>query len=55
MYTSKILILVSKADMNSYIQLETACIFFLANLYLKEGISSAYVMVDFIFMGFLDL
>ena len=28
--------------------LETAAIFFLANLFLKQGISSEYVMVDFI-------
>ena len=40
-----------KADMKSYIPLETAAIFFLANLFLKHGISSEYVMVDFICMG----
>ena len=32
--------------MKSYIPLETAAIFFLANLFLKHGISSKYVMVD---------
>ena len=41
-----------KAYMNSYIPLETAAIFFLANLYLKQGISLEYAMVDFICMGF---
>ena len=40
-----------KADMKSYIPLETAAIFFLANLFLKQGITSEYVMVDFICMG----
>ena len=44
-----------KAYMKSYIPLETAAIFFLANLFLKQGISSEYVMVDFIFMGKLGL
>ena len=34
--------------MNSDIPLETAVIFFLANLYLKEGKNSEYVIVDFI-------
>ena len=34
--------------MKSYIPLETTAIFFLANLFLKQGISSEYVMVDFI-------
>ena len=38
------------ADMKSYIPLETAAIFFLANLFLKQGIL-AYVMVDFICTG----
>ena len=33
-----------KADMKSYIPLETAAIFFLANLHLKQGISSKHVM-----------
>ena len=44
-----------KADMKSYIPLETAAIFFLANIFLKQGISSDYVMVDFICMGKLGL
>ena len=43
-----------KADMKRYIPLETAAIFFLANLFLK-GIGSEYVMVDFICMGKLGL
>ena len=37
---------VVKADMKSYTPLETAAIFFLANLFLKQGISSEYVMVE---------
>ena len=40
-----------KADMNSYIPLETAAIFFLANLFPKQGISSEYVKADLICMG----
>ena len=40
-----------KAYMKSYIPLETAAIFFLTNLFLKQGISLEYVMVDFICMG----
>ena len=44
-----------KADMKSYIPLETAAIFFLANLFLKQDISSEYVMFDFICMGKLGL
>ena len=40
-----------KADMKSYIPLETAALFFLANLFRKQGISSEYVTVDFICMG----
>ena len=40
--------------MISYISLETAAMFF-ANLYLQQGISSEYVMVDFICMGLLDM
>ena len=40
-----------KADMKSYIPLETAAIFFLANLFPKQGISSEYVTVDFIYMS----
>ena len=41
--------------MKSYIPLDTAAIFFLANLFLKQGTSSEYVMVDFICMGKLGL
>ena len=41
--------------MNSDIPLETAAIFILANLNFKQGISSEYVMVDFICMGLRDL
>ena len=48
-----------KAYVNSYITLETAAIFFQANLYLKQGssitISSENVVVDFICMGLLEL
>ena len=44
-----------KAYMESYIPLETAAIFFLANFFLKQGISSGYAMVDFICMGILGL
>ena len=41
--------------MKSYIPRETAAIFFfLANIFLKEGISSKYVIVVFICMGLLD-
>ena len=40
-----------KADMKSYILQQTAAIFFLSNLYLKQGIGSVYVMVDFICKG----
>ena len=40
-----------KAVMKSYIPLETAAIFFLVNLFPKQGISSEYVMVDFIYTG----
>ena len=39
-----------KAGMNN-IPLETAAIFFLATLFLKRGISSEYVIIDFICMG----
>ena len=42
-----------KADMNSEIPLMTAAI--LANLYLKQVISSEYVMVDFICERLLEL
>ena len=41
--------------MKSCIPLETAAIFFLAKIFLKQGISSEYVMVDFICMGKLGL
>ena len=41
--------------MNSDIPLETAALFFPANLYLKPGIGLVYVMVDFICMGLVDL
>ena len=44
-----------KADMKSYIPLETVAIFFPAKRYLKQGICSEYVMVDFICMDLLDL
>ena len=40
-----------KAFMNSYTQLQTAAIFFLSSLYLKQGIDSMYVMVGFICKG----
>ena len=46
---------VFKADMKSYIPLETAAIFFLANLFPKQGISSEYVTADFICKGLLGL
>ena len=39
------------ALMKSHIPLKTAAIFFLANLLLKQSISSEYAMVDFIGMG----
>ena len=41
--------------MKSVIPMETTVIFFLANIYLKQGISSEFVMVDFICMGLHDL
>ena len=41
--------------MKSYIPLETAAIFFLANLFPKQGISSEYGMADFICTGLLGL
>ena len=48
-----------KAYVNSYIPLETAAIFFQANLNLKQGISvtisSENVVVDFICMDLLEL
>ena len=40
-----------KADMKSYLPLEMVAIFFLANLFTKQGFSSEYVTVDFICMG----
>ena len=40
-----------KANTNSYMQLQTAAIFFLSSLYLKQGIDSVYVMVGFICKG----
>ena len=43
--------MIVKADMKSYKQLETAAIFFPAKLFLKQGISSEHVTVDFICMG----
>ena len=46
---------VFKAKLNLYIPLKTAAIFFLANLYLKQGIGQVYVMVDFICTGLLEL
>ena len=39
----------------TYIPLETAAIFFLANLFPKQGISSEYVTADFICMDLLGL
>ena len=47
-------VMLFKAYMNSDIPLETAAMFVLANLYLKQVVSSDYVMVDFIYMGLLD-
>ena len=44
-----------KANMNSYIQLQTVAIFFLSSLYLKQGIDSVYVMVGFICKGQLEV
>ena len=41
--------------MNSYIQLQTAAIFFLSSLYLKQGIDSVYVMAGFICKGLLEV
>ena len=40
-----------KAYMKTYIPLETAAIFFLANFFLRQGMTSEYVMVDFIIRG----
>ena len=47
--------MVIKVNMKGYIMLETAAIFFLANLFPKQGISSEYVTADFICMGLLGL
>ena len=44
-----------KADMRSYILLQTAAIFFLSSLYLKQGIGSVNVIIDFICKGYLEL
>ena len=41
--------------MKSYILLQTEAIFFLSNLYVKQGIGSVYVMVDFICKDYLEL
>ena len=41
--------------MKIYVPLDTAAIFFLANLFLKQGTSSEYVMVNFICMCKLGL
>ena len=41
--------------MKSHIPLETAAIFLSDFFFLKQGISSEYVMVDFICIGLLDL
>ena len=44
-----------KAGMNSDIPLKRQSYFFLANLVLKQGISSEYVILDFFCIGLLDL
>ena len=44
-----------KADMKSYILLHTAVIFFSVELIPTQGISSVYVMDDFIGKGYLEL
>ena len=41
--------------MNSDIPLETAAMFFVADLYLKQGFGWVYIMVYFIIMGLLDM
>ena len=43
------------ANINSDKPLQTTAIFFLSNIYLKQGISYVYVTVEFISMGFLGL
>ena len=40
-----------KANMKIYIPLETAAIFFLASLFLIQGIGKVYIMADFICIG----
>ena len=44
-----------KADIKSFLLLQTAAIFFLFNLYLKQGIGSVYIMVDFIYKEYPEL
>ena len=44
-----------KTTLIRYIPPQTAAIFFLAYIHLKQGISSEYVMGDFICMDLLDL
>ena len=52
MWTALICILnIVKADMKSYIPLETAAIFFSSEPSSKQDISSEYATVDFICMG----
>ena len=41
--------------MKSHILLQTAVVFFLSKLYLKQGIGLLYVMVDFICKCYLEL
>ena len=41
--------------MKSYILLQPKTIFYLSNLYLKQGICSVYVMFDFICKGYLEM
>ena len=47
--------IIFKAYLNNFKQLETATIFFLSNLYLKQGVGFVYIMVDFIYMSLFDL
>ena len=44
-----------KADMNNDIPMETTSIFFLANVYLNQGIDSGYVKVSFVCEGLIEL
>ena len=44
-----------KRRLKRFILLQTAAIFFLSNLYIKHGIGSDDVMVDFICKGYLEL